>query len=126
LSRCCVRLLFPIGTTCLSLRWLQKYLGQEFVDEQFEQGDAPEFSREAWLKVKPTLDLDFPNLPFFEDGKVKLTQSQTIMRYIARAYGAGTGLYEGTPAELAEIDLMMDQVSRCAARGRWSGTCCAA
>jgi len=110
----------------LSLRWLQKYLGQEFVDEQFEQGDAPEFSREAWLKVKPTLDLDFPNLPFFEDGKVKLTQSQTIMRYIARAYGAGTGLYEGTPAELAEIDLMMDQVSRCAARGRWSGTCCAA
>jgi hypothetical protein len=33
------------------------------------------------------------------------------MRYIARAYGAGTGLYEGTPAELAEIDLMMDQVS---------------
>jgi len=32
------------------------------------------------------------------------------MRYVARKYGAGSGLYEGTPEQLAVVDMMMDQV----------------
>lgn len=36
--------------------------------QKYEQGEGPEFSREAWLSVKPGLGLDFPNLPYFVDG----------------------------------------------------------
>jgi glutathione S-transferase len=43
-------------------------------------------------------------------GEVKLTQSQTILRYLARKYGAGKGVYEGSAEYLARIDLIMDQV----------------
>lgn len=93
------------------IRTLLHYLGVAFVDETFEQGDAPAFSREAWLSVKATLDLSFPNLPYFFDGKVSLTQSHAILRYVARTYGAGTGLYEGTPEVLAEIDMVLDQAT---------------
>lgn len=78
---------------------LQKYLNVDFEDVHYEQGDAPEFSRDAWLKVKSSAladEMDFPNLPYYIDGDVKLTQSQAILRYIARKYGAGSGLYEGS------------------------------
>lgn len=79
---------------------------------RYEQGDAPDFSREAWLSVKASIPVDFSNLPYFLDNDTKITQSGTILRYIARKYGAGTGLYDGTIEELTQIDLMYDQTVR--------------
>lgn len=89
------------------IRTLLRHLQVPFEDVLFMQGDAPSFSRDAWLKVKPTLALDYANLPYLEDGAVRLTQSQAILRYLARTYGPA--LYSGTPAELAVIDEAMDQ-----------------
>ncbi|WAR26547.1 GSTM5-like protein [Mya arenaria] len=45
------------------IRLLLTYAGEEFEDVQYEQGDAPEFSRAAWTDVKPSFNdiLDFPN-----------------------------------------------------------------
>ncbi|KAJ6219922.1 hypothetical protein RDWZM_005734 [Blomia tropicalis] len=40
--------------------------------------------RDVWLAEKFTLGLDFPNLPYFFDGDVKLSQTLAILRYLAR------------------------------------------
>lgn len=38
------------------------------------------------MNEKFTLGLDFPNLPYLIDGDLKLTQTNTILRYLARKY----------------------------------------
>ena len=49
-------------------------------------GGPPEFDREAWLIEKFRIGLDFPNLPYFIDGDVKVTESKSIMKYIAKKW----------------------------------------
>uniref|UniRef100_A0A8C6D395 glutathione transferase n=1 Tax=Moschus moschiferus TaxID=68415 RepID=A0A8C6D395_MOSMO len=49
-------------------------------------GDAPDYDRSQWLNEKYKLGLDFPNLPYLIDGTHKLTQSNAILRYIARKH----------------------------------------
>lgn len=92
--------------------FLQAYCGVDHTFDSFEQGDAPDFSRDAWLREKAKFsgELDFPNLPYFIDGDVKITQSSTILRYVARKYGSADKLYDGTAEELATIDCCLDQV----------------
>lgn len=92
------------------LHMLAAVLGVPTEAVHYEQGDGPEFSRSAWLSVKDTLGLPAPNLPFIIDGSVRITQSQTCLRYLARRYGAGSGVYEGTAAHLAQVDELMDAV----------------
>ncbi|KAG0428915.1 hypothetical protein HPB47_024139 [Ixodes persulcatus] len=50
-------------------------------------GPGPEWTRDEWLAVKPNLGLDFPNLPYYLDGDVKLTQSLAILKYLGRKHG---------------------------------------
>ncbi|XP_046575277.1 glutathione S-transferase Mu 3-like [Haliotis rubra] len=87
------------------IRLLLSYVDQDFEDVQYEQGDAPDYSRETWTSVKPTLGLPFPNLPYYVDGDIKLTQSNAILRHIARTHNC---LGE-TEKEKAEGDMMLDQ-----------------
>uniref|UniRef100_A0A4X1UTN1 glutathione transferase n=1 Tax=Sus scrofa TaxID=9823 RepID=A0A4X1UTN1_PIG len=47
---------------------------------------APDYDRGQWLSDKFKLGLDFPNLPYLIDGAHKLTQSNAILRYIARKH----------------------------------------
>ena len=35
---------------------------------------APDFDKSCWFDQKFSLGLDFPNLPYFVDGEIKLTQ----------------------------------------------------
>ncbi|CAG2183058.1 unnamed protein product, partial [Oppiella nova] len=49
-------------------------------------GAGPE-ERAEWYDNKQSLGLDFPNLPYYIDGDVKLTQSLTIMRYLSKKHG---------------------------------------
>jgi len=65
------------------IRYQLAYQGVEYEQVQYEQGDAPDFSNEAWLAVKPTLGFAFPNLPYFIDGDLKLTETIAINQYIA-------------------------------------------
>lgn len=74
-------------------------------------------SRAAWEDVKYTLGLDFPNIPYFIDADVKLTQSLAIMRYVARK----NGLDGANEQEKARIDLVEQQISDY--RGAFSGMC---
>jgi len=68
------------------LRYLLAYAGEDFEDERYAVGPPPEYSRDKWFSVKFTLGLAFPNLPYYMDDKVKLTETNAIFRYLARKY----------------------------------------
>lgn len=88
------------------IRFLLEYTGTEFTDTQFVvKGEAPNWDRSHWLDVKFTKGLDFPNLPYFIDGNVKLTQTHAIMRYIARKHN----LCGQTEEERHRCDMMTEQ-----------------
>nr|AEW46330.1 mu glutathione S-transferase [Ruditapes philippinarum] len=89
------------------IRLLLTYVGEEFTDTVYEQGDPPGLSREAWTSVKPKFAelLDFPNLPYYIDGDVKITQSNAILKHIARKHN----LDGDTAKEKANVDMLLDQ-----------------
>ena len=63
------------------------YLGVEYEEHQYEQGEAPDYDRSQWLDKKDDLGLKFPALPYFLDGNLRLTDQGAIMKYIANKYG---------------------------------------
>ena len=89
-----------------SIRLLLGYTKTDFEDKTYELGDAPTYDSSSWTSVKFTLGLDFPNLPYFIDGDVKLTQSNAILRYIARK----NHLDGNTEKEICRIDMMENEL----------------
>ncbi len=65
-----------------------------------------------WTPEKFTLGLDFPNLPYYIDRDVKLTQSLAIMRYLARK----CDLFATDEKSLTRQDLVEQQIQDM----RWS------
>ncbi|CDW91671.1 glutathione s-transferase [Stylonychia lemnae] len=84
------------------VRHVFNYCKVDFNDVQYEQGDAPEYSRDCWMSVKESIGLEFPNLPYLVDGDVKITESQAILRYVVNKYGPH--LNGKTPEEQAQVD----------------------
>lgn len=79
------------------------YAEVDFEDVMYEVSPAPEWSRDSWFSVKPTLGLDFPNLPYFIDGDFKLTESAAIFKYICHKWAKellGTTSQEFATAEM--------------------------
>jgi len=89
------------------IRFLLTYCGTEFEDKRYPLGPAPDFDRSEWINEKQTLGLDFPNLPYYLDGDVKLTQSVAILRYIARK----NKLDGQTDEEKLRVDLAEQQIT---------------
>ncbi|XP_075433337.1 glutathione S-transferase Mu 5-like isoform X3 [Ascaphus truei] len=89
-----------------SIRLLLEYTGTLYQEKLYVTGDAPDYDQSQWLDEKEKLGLDFPNLPYLLDEDVKLTQSNAILRYIARKHGL-CGQLEG---EKIRVDLMENQV----------------
>ncbi|XP_077983079.1 glutathione S-transferase Mu 4-like [Glandiceps talaboti] len=87
------------------IRLLLEYSGIEYEDKMYVCGPAPDFNRECWIKEKYDLGLDFPNLPYMIDGDVKLTQSNAILRYIARK----ANLLGTNEKEITRVNLMAEQ-----------------
>lgn len=69
-------------------------------------GPPPTFSKEEWFKLKPTLPLDFANLPYLYDGDVKISQSIAILRYLGRKYD----LWPSSESESIRVDLVEQQL----------------
>uniref|UniRef100_A0A8C6ZH50 Glutathione S-transferase n=1 Tax=Nothoprocta perdicaria TaxID=30464 RepID=A0A8C6ZH50_NOTPE len=67
---------------------------------------TPDYDKSQWIKEKEKLGLDFPNLPYFIDGKTKLTQSNAILRYIARKHN----MCGDTEEEKVRVDMLENQV----------------
>ncbi|XP_058034062.1 glutathione S-transferase 2-like isoform X2 [Ahaetulla prasina] len=49
-------------------------------------GIVPNMGITEWTYEKEKLGLDFPNLPYLIDGDIKISQSNAILRYIARKH----------------------------------------
>jgi len=84
------------------IRLLLEYAGMEWEDKLYVTGPAPDFDKSGWFGEKESLGFDFPNLPYFIDGPVKLTQTGAILRYIARKYK----LDGATEEEKRRVDLI--------------------
>lgn len=89
------------------IRNLLIYKGVEFEDKRYHFGPAPEFDREEWLKEKFSLGIKFPNLPYYIDGDVRLSQSLAILRHLARKYDLGAN--PDDEGETAELDVLEQQ-----------------
>jgi len=56
---------------------------------------------QLWGTEKPTLDMDFPNLPYLVDGDIKISESVAICKYLAKK----CGLFPSTDAEVISSDI---------------------
>jgi len=58
------------------IRLMLEYLGEEYEDKTYTNGPAPDyFDKSDWKPVKFTLGLDFPNIPYYIDGDLKITHN---------------------------------------------------
>ncbi|KFO22831.1 glutathione S-transferase Mu 2 [Fukomys damarensis] len=89
-----------------AIRLLLEYTDTSYEEKRYTVGDAPDYDRSQWLNEKFKLGLDFPNLPYLIDGTHKLTQSNAIMRYIARKHN----LCGETEEERIRVDILENQV----------------
>ncbi|XP_072306213.1 glutathione S-transferase mu, tandem duplicate 1 [Eucyclogobius newberryi] len=87
------------------IRLLLEYTGSSYEEKLYSCGDAPNYDKSCWTDVKPKLGLYFPNLPYLEDGDVKITQSNAIMRYIARKHN----LCGESDDEKVRVDILENQ-----------------
>ncbi|CAG0885431.1 unnamed protein product [Darwinula stevensoni] len=88
------------------IRTLLAFAGVEWEDKiyQLEPPNGP--GRQAWARDKKDgLGLHFPNLPYFVDGELKMSQSLAILRYLGRKHG----LYGKTDKELCRQDMVEQQ-----------------
>jgi len=90
------------------IRFLLEYTGTPYEERRYQQGDAPDYSIKEWAAEKYNLGLDFPNLPYLIDGDIKITQSNAILRYIARR--ANPALLGKDKKEQALVDMLIDTV----------------
>ncbi|XP_042318713.1 glutathione S-transferase Mu 4-like [Sceloporus undulatus] len=89
-----------------AIRLLLEYTETPYEDKQYYFGEAPDFDRSQWTSVKEKLGFDFPNLPYLIDGERKITQSNAILRYIARKHK----MCGVTEEEIIRMDILENQV----------------
>ncbi|KAL1772222.1 glutathione S-transferase Mu 1 isoform X3 [Sigmodon hispidus] len=89
-----------------AIRMLLEYTDSSYEEKRYVMGDAPDYDQSQWLSEKFKLGLDFPNLPYLIDGSHKITQSNAILRYLARKHN----LCGETEEEKMRIDILENQV----------------
>ncbi|GAB6021449.1 Glutathione S-transferase Mu 4 [Chamberlinius hualienensis] len=98
---------FNIRALAQPVRLLLTYVGEKYEEKIYQAiGVPPNVDKSDWLKEKHSHNLDFPNLPYYIDGKVRLTHSPTILRYLARKYNMGGK----TEEEMQRIDLLESEL----------------
>ncbi|CAG2175653.1 unnamed protein product, partial [Oppiella nova] len=78
---------FKLRGLAQPIRLLLKYTGTPFTDKYYDVDSDLISFRDEWYTEKFTLGLDFPNVPYYIDANVKLTQSIAILRYLGRKHG---------------------------------------
>ena len=84
------------------------YAGEKYEDECYNFG-AQAGAKDHWPSQKFNLGLPFPNLPYYIDGNVCLTQSSAVLKHIGRKHG----LCGKCPADEAQVDMLLDTVADC-------------
>lgn len=88
-----------------AIRLLLEYTDTKYVEKLYTIGDAPDYDRSQWLNEKFKLGLDFPNLPYLIDGPHRITQSNAILRYLARKHN----MCGETEEEKIRVDMLENQ-----------------
>uniref|UniRef100_A0A8C9Q9C8 Glutathione S-transferase Mu 4 n=1 Tax=Spermophilus dauricus TaxID=99837 RepID=A0A8C9Q9C8_SPEDA len=88
------------------IRLLLEYTDSSYEEKKYTMGDGNGTPRVRWLNEKFKLGLDFPNLPYLIDGPHKITQSNAILRYLARKHN----LCGETEEEKIRVDILENQV----------------
>lgn len=94
---------------CHASRLVLEYAQAPYEFKPVQSGPAPYFAKKVWLdqKFKVLSDFDFPNLPYYQDESVKLTQSMAILQYLGRKYGL---VAESEEAQI-HLDLFREQIN---------------
>jgi glutathione S-transferase len=79
-------------------RLVFEYTGTKYEDKRITM------TKPEWLEYKLGLGFDFPNLPYYQDEDVKITQSMAILKHLGRKFG----LDGSTVKAKAEVDMMLD------------------
>jgi len=91
------------------IRLLLEYTHTPYEDKLYVVGPPPTFDRGQWFTDKEKFGssgtLDFPNVPYYFDGDIKITQSNAILRHIARK----NNLVGGSEKEKAYVDMLGDE-----------------
>uniref|UniRef100_A0A8C1TZK7 glutathione transferase n=3 Tax=Cyprinus carpio TaxID=7962 RepID=A0A8C1TZK7_CYPCA len=87
------------------IRLLLEYTGTKYEEKFYSCGEAPNYDKSCWFNEKEKLGMDFPNLPYLEDGGTKVVQSNAILRYIARKHN----LCGETEEEQMRVDILENQ-----------------
>nr|XP_027777790.1 glutathione S-transferase Y1-like [Marmota flaviventris] len=87
------------------IRLLLEYTDSNYEEKRYTMGDAPNYDKSQWLDEKFKLGLDFPNLPYLIDGPHRITQSNAILRYLARKHN----LCGETEEEMIRVDILENQ-----------------
>eukprot|EP00052_Salpingoeca_macrocollata_P016188 m.129746 g.129746 ORF g.129746 m.129746 type:complete len:342 (+) comp19957_c0_seq3:1398-2423(+) len=99
-----------LASSCRLALWLAGY--RDFEDRVYtvSKKEDGSWDRSSWLSVKPTMPLDFANLPFLLDREagVNLTQSAAILRYVARQH-KDKSFYEGEGPLAVHLDMLLEQ-----------------
>jgi len=96
------------------IRVLLEYAGADWKETMYSvsQKSDGSWDRTAWTEVKKTEEIQknfhFPNLPWMKDGEVCLSQSTSILKYVARKFDIGQKLNE---TESWRVDLACDQIT---------------
>jgi len=69
------------------LRYMLHYLEVAYEEKLYDIGADPATARDQWLADKEKLGLEFPNLPYYIDGDLKITETRAIAGHIARKHG---------------------------------------
>lgn len=100
-------ILIPTHQLAAPIRYLLEYVDQPYEEKHYKFGPAPKFDKEEWFKEKFNLGLDFPNLPYYIDGDIKMSQSKVILRHLGRKHK----LDGKTEADKVRVDLALDQTN---------------
>jgi len=86
---------WPIRGLANPIRFLLEYVDADYKETRHD--------KQEWPNVKFELGLDFPNLPYLIDDKVKLSQSGAILRYLADKHDLHGGQ---DAAERARLEML--------------------
>lgn len=81
----------------------------EYKEVPYEKTAYTTETASDWLeKDKKELGIFFPNLPYLIDGDVKLSQSNTILRYLEKKFG---NYYTGDVGDDMKLDILLESVT---------------
>ncbi|EAS01432.1 glutathione S-transferase, amine-terminal domain protein (macronuclear) [Tetrahymena thermophila SB210] len=89
---------WEIPGKCQAIRFLLEILKVEYTEKRYTFKNSREWFEEDKLKI----GLDFPNLPYFIDGNIKLSESNSIVTYILDKYSKQE--WKGKNEDIYKVD----------------------